>query len=81
MGHVGEVCESKRSYVLEVPDVDLSGPVELLFLHCFISSWTCVVVSGLVVVCSFSIYVSICVVVSVIVVVCSFVCFPIYVSV
>ena len=32
--HVGEVCESKWSCVLEVPNVDLSGPVELLF--CFV---------------------------------------------
>ena len=30
-GHVGEVCESKWSFVLEVPDVDLPGTVELLF--------------------------------------------------
>ena len=24
--HVGEICESKWSYVLEVPDVDFIGP-------------------------------------------------------
>ena len=24
--HVGEVCESKPSYVLKVPDVDFNGP-------------------------------------------------------
>ena len=31
----------------------LSGPVELLFLLCFIATWTCVVVSVMLVVCSF----------------------------
>ena len=30
----------------------LSGPVELLFLLCFIAAWTCVVMSVIVVVCS-----------------------------
>ena len=30
----------------------LSGPVELLFLLCFITAWTCVVVSVMLVVCS-----------------------------
>ena len=30
----------------------LSGPVELLFMLCFISAWTCVVVSVILVVCS-----------------------------
>ena len=38
----------------------LSGPVELLFLLCFIAAWTCVVVSFRLVVCSFPIYVSVC---------------------
>ena len=40
----------------------LSGPVELLFLLCFIAAWTCVVVSVRLVVCSLSvpIYVSVC---------------------
>ena len=30
----------------------LSGPVELLFLLCFIATWTCVVASVMLVVCS-----------------------------
>ena len=33
-----------------------SGPVELLFLLCFIAAWTCVVVSVMLVVCSLSEY-------------------------
>ena len=33
----------------------LSGPVELLFLLCFIATWTCVVVSVMLVVCSLSV--------------------------
>ena len=32
----------------------LSGPIELLFLLCFIAAWTCVVVSVMLVVCSLS---------------------------
>ena len=54
--HVGEVCESKLSYVLDVPDVDLSGHVQLLFLLCFIAAWTCVVVCVMLVVCSLSVF-------------------------
>ena len=38
----------------------LSGPVELLFLLCFIAAWTCVVVSVMLVVCSFSVFLSMC---------------------
>ena len=38
----------------------LSGPVELLFLLCFIATWTCVVVSGMLVVCNFSVFLSMC---------------------
>ena len=37
-----------------------SGPVGLLFLHCFISAWTCVVVSVILVVCSLYIFLSMC---------------------
>ena len=37
----------------------LSGHVELLFLLCFIASWTCVVASVIVVVC-FPIFVPVC---------------------
>ena len=39
----------------------LSGPVELLFLLCFIAAWICVVVSVMLDVCSlsFPIYVSV----------------------
>ena len=33
----------------------LSGPVELLFLLCFIAAWTCVLVSVRLVVCSLSV--------------------------
>ena len=43
----------------------LSGPVELLFLLSFSASWTCVVVSVIVVICSlcvFPIYAFVCVV-------------------
>ena len=36
----------------------LSGPVELLFLLCFIAIWTCVVVSVMLVVCSLSVFLS-----------------------
>ena len=37
----------------------LSGPVKL-FLLCFIAAWTCVVVSVRLVVCSFSVFLSMC---------------------
>ena len=45
--------------MLEVPDVDFTGPVEL-FLLCFIATLTCVVVSIMLVVCSLSVFLSIC---------------------
>ena len=38
----------------------LSGPVELLFLLCFIAAWICVVVSVMLVVCSLSVFLSMC---------------------
>ena len=38
----------------------LSGPAELLFLLCFISAWTCIVVSVMLVVCSLSVFLSMC---------------------
>ena len=38
----------------------LSGPVELLFLLCFIVTWTCAVVSVMLVVCSLSVFLSMC---------------------
>ena len=38
----------------------LSGPVELLFFLCFISAWICVVVIVRLVVCSFSVVLSMC---------------------
>ena len=38
----------------------LSGPVELLFLLCFIAAWTCVMVSVILVVCSFSVFLYMC---------------------
>ena len=37
----------------------LSCPVELLFLLCFIATWTCVVVNVMLVVCSLSVFLSI----------------------
>ena len=38
----------------------LSSPVELLFLLCCIATWTCVVVSVVLVVCSLSVFLSMC---------------------
>ena len=38
----------------------LPGPVELLFLLCYIAAWTCVVVSVRLVVCSLSVFLSMC---------------------
>ena len=38
----------------------LSGLVELLFLLCFIGTWTCVVLSVMLVVCSLSVFLSRC---------------------
>ena len=38
----------------------LSVPVELLLLLCFIAAWTCVVVSVMLVVCSFNVFLSMC---------------------
>ena len=38
----------------------LSGPVELLFLLCFIAAWACVGVSVMLVVCSLSVFLSMC---------------------
>ena len=38
----------------------LSGPVELLFLFCFIATWTCVVASVMLVLCSLSVFLSMC---------------------
>ena len=40
----------------------LSGPVELLFLLCFIAAWTCVEMSVRLVVCSLSVFLSMCLV-------------------
>ena len=40
--------------------LSLSGPVELSFLLCFIAAWTCVVVIVRLVVCSFSVFLSMC---------------------
>ena len=38
----------------------LSCPVELLFLLCFIATWTCVVVSVMLIVCSLNVFLSMC---------------------
>ena len=56
-------CESKQYYVLEVL-VDFISHMQLLVLLRFIATWTCVVVSVILVVCSLCvpIYVSVCVV-------------------
>ena len=35
-----EECESKRAYVFRSLIFNFSGPCELLFLLCFIASWT-----------------------------------------
>ena len=40
--------------------LSLPGPVELLFLLCFIAAWTCGVVSVMLVVCSFSVFLYMC---------------------
>ena len=44
--------------MLEVPDVDFIRPCGLLFY--FIATWTCVVVSAMLVVCSLSVFLSMC---------------------
>ena len=49
---------------LRCPMLTLSGHVELLFLLCFIATWTCVVVSVMLVVCSLSVFLSMCLFVS-----------------
>ena len=38
--HAREECESKRVYVFSCLMFYLLGPCELLFLLCFIASWT-----------------------------------------
>ena len=38
----------------------LSGPVELLFMLCFIATWTCVAVGVMLVVCSLSVFLAMC---------------------
>ena len=38
----------------------LSGPMELLFLLCFIATWTCVVVSVMLVVCNLRVFLPMC---------------------
>ena len=43
----------------------LSGPVELLFLLCFIFAWTCVMVSVMLIAFSFSVFLYMCLFVSV----------------
>ena len=42
--HTGEECESKRAMCFRWLIFNLSGPCELLFLLCFIASWTLKVV-------------------------------------
>ena len=58
--HVGEICESKWSYVLEVPDVEFIRPCGVVVFALFIAAWTCVVVSVMLVVCSLSVFLSMC---------------------
>ena len=50
----------------------LSGPVELLFLLCFIAAWTWVVVGVMLVVCSLSVFLSMCLFVLCVCVCCVF---------
>ena len=38
--HTRKECEPKRAYVFRCLIFNLSGPCELLFLVCFIASWT-----------------------------------------
>ena len=45
---------------LRCPMLTLSGHVELLFLLCFIATWTCALVSVMLVVCSLSVFLSMC---------------------
>ena len=45
--------------MFQMPDVNLLGPCELLFLLCFIASWTWVVVSVMLYPCIFCIGLSI----------------------
>ena len=45
--------------MLEVPDVDFIRPCGVVLL-CFIATWTCVVVSVMLVVCSLSVFLSMC---------------------
>ena len=44
--------------MLEVPDVDFIKPCGVVGLLCFIATWTCVVVSVMLVVCSLSVFLS-----------------------
>ena len=52
---MGEVCECKWSYMLEVPDIDFIRPCGVVVF----AAWTCVVVSVMLVVCSLSVFLSI----------------------
>ena len=46
--------------MLEVPGVDFIRPYGVVVLLCFIATWTCVVVSVMLVVCSLSVFISMC---------------------
>ena len=53
---VGDICESKRPMYLRRLVLTLLCPVEF----CFIASWTCVVDSVIVVVCSLCVLIYMC---------------------
>ena len=54
--HAGEICDSERSYVFEVHDVDFIMPCGVVFA-CFIASWIGECYCGLCVFLSMSVFV------------------------
>ena len=46
--------------MLKVPDVDFIRPCGVVVFACFIATWTCAVMSVMLVVCSFSVFLSMC---------------------
>ena len=58
--HAREECEFKRAYVFWCLMFNLLGPCELLFLLCFIASWTQVVVSVMLCHCIFCVDLLMC---------------------
>ena len=58
--HVDEICESQQSDVFELPYIDFVMPCGVVVFALFIASWTCVVVSVIMVVCSVCVFLSMC---------------------